>query len=73
MPNNKDRAERFQQALDRYGDDEPITDVVDLLADMMHWCRYHKVNFDGTLATANGHYEAEVDEEIDLFYINQRG
>ena len=35
--------------------------VSDLLADLMHWCDRHGVDFDTELRRAQGHYEAETD------------
>ena len=35
-------------------------DVVDLMADLMHFCRNRRVDFDDCLRTARGHVDAEV-------------
>lgn len=33
--------------------------VADLLADLMHYCDYHDLDFDNELRRAQGHYEPE--------------
>lgn len=38
---------------------EPETAVVDLLADIMHWCREHDVDYYACEGSAAMHYEAE--------------
>jgi len=43
---------------------DPHTNLVDLLADLMHWTDTYKYgDFDAALRTATDHYEAEVKGE----------
>jgi len=38
-------------------------DLPDFLADLLHFCRKHNIDFDLALASARGHFTAEVAEE----------
>lgn len=46
-------------------DEEPMTDevteetITDLLADLMHFCREHKIPFIGALSNASHHFDVE--------------
>ena len=64
---NVGRAHRAGEVLDYYDANEradPDSNVVDLLADLMHYCaRTANWNFDSALETARMHFEAERDEE----------
>lgn len=56
------RAERCQQAIRDYSDDDFATNLVDFLADAMHWCRINDRDFDDMLDSAVVHFDAEVHE-----------
>ncbi len=60
---NDKRAERGGFLIDQYqrrtNYDEHKTVLVDLLADMMHWCDRNNVSFDESVDTAEFHYTAE--------------
>jgi hypothetical protein len=61
---NQERAARCQQALTAYSDDyDAQTNLVDFLADAMHWCRANALDFDALLQTATHHYQTEIIEE----------
>jgi hypothetical protein len=59
----KDRCIRAEQALAAYSHDDPATNLVDFLADAMHWCRAEGHDFAAMLGTAEMHYETETFEE----------
>lgn len=44
-----------------YPEDER-TNLIDLLADAMHWCNLNDEDFDDVLRIARLHFEAEKDE-----------
>lgn len=52
---NHARVERCEKALAIYDDPE----LIDLLADAMHWCRAREQDFDALLETARMHFDAE--------------
>lgn len=56
------RAERFAGTLSLYPEDEH-SNVVDLLADLLHWCREKGVDFEDTLRVARTHFESELAEK----------
>ena len=67
---NASRAKRANAALKRYnGDNDPITNAVDLLADLQHF--YHLAHkedethptFDDALESSRGHFGAEREGE----------
>ena len=59
-----ERAERCRKVLTGYSDDDPFTDLIDLLADAMHFCdRYRYGDFPYALAVACKHYLAELNDE----------
>jgi hypothetical protein len=62
----KDRCIRAEQALAAYSDDDPATNLVDFLADAMHWCRVEGHDFAALLDTAEMHFETEMIEEKGL-------
>ena len=69
--NNQRRAQRIIPALDSYciarhggggngqieGEEE--TDVRDLLTDLMHYCRFHTLDFDELVETAECNFDCE--------------
>jgi hypothetical protein len=68
---NTDRAKRAKAALKRYnGDNDPITNAIDLLADLQHFYNLAHARdnthptFDEALETARGHFEAEQKGEV---------
>lgn len=70
---NDDRAEWAQHALDQFaqltgmdeggGNEEDETVLGDLLADLMHWCDRHGVDFEAKLAGARANYAEETANE----------
>ena len=70
-PTNEERAARIFPTMETYLDvlyggstgniDE--TDIIDLLTDLMHWCKQHDEPFEEHLESAKGNFEAEVEEE----------
>ncbi|HWB10546.1 MAG TPA: hypothetical protein VG826_15055 [Pirellulales bacterium] len=59
---HRPRAERlalFSKAIACYPDFDPATNLVDLLADAMHWSAAAGVNFDEAQATAADHFTHE--------------
>lgn len=60
----KGRAKKFAALAKGYcGDnDDPYSDLVDMLADALHHCGKY-IDFDDALALARRHYEAECNEE----------
>jgi hypothetical protein len=56
---NQERAVRCQQAIAAYSDDDTYTNLVDFLADAMHWCCLNGHAVDDALDTARMHFDAE--------------
>jgi hypothetical protein len=56
---NHERAIRCQQAIDAYSDDDGYTNLVDFLADAMHWCDLKGHCFTDAIETAVVHFDAE--------------
>ena len=57
---NQDRALRCELAITAYSDDDAYTNLVDFLADAMHWCQLHGHAFSDAHGTALMHFEAEM-------------
>jgi hypothetical protein len=57
---NQERAIRCQQAIKAYSDDDTYTNLVDFLADAMHWCHLNGYSFHDALDTAVMHFDAEM-------------
>ena len=57
---NQKRAVRCQQAITAYSDDDTYTNLVEFLADAMHFCNAKGHNFRDVLDTAVMHFQAEV-------------
>jgi hypothetical protein len=57
---NQERAVRCQQAIIAYSDDDTHANLVDFLADAMHWCHLNEHSFQDALDTALMHFEAEM-------------
>jgi len=66
---NQERADRCQQAITAYSDDDAYTNLVDFLADAFHWCRVNGHSLSDALDTALMHFEAEMtgDDILDDF------
>ena len=58
-----ERVERCRDALIGYADDGLFTNLIDLLADAMHWCDESGEDFHYALPVAGKHYLAELDGE----------
>lgn len=63
MPTNQQRANNAEQAIRRYCDDLPESNLIDLLADAMHWCDHTGRDFHITLAQACRHYIHELNDD----------
>jgi len=64
-PNNEHRVVRADQTLKRYGKDLHESNLIDLLADAMHWCDATGVNFHWIMVQASRHYFQEVNDVPD--------
>jgi hypothetical protein len=69
---NQERADRCQQAIDAYSDDDTYTNLVDFLADAMHWCAANGHSFRDALDTARMHFDAEVTSDDILDDLNHQ-
>jgi hypothetical protein len=69
---NQERAVRCQQAITAYSDDDTYTNLVDLLADAMHWCHVQGRCFRDILDTAQMHFDAELTDEDILDDLNNQ-
>jgi hypothetical protein len=69
---NQERAVRCQQAITAYSDDDTLTNLVDFLADAMHWCHANGHSFPDALDKALMHYEAEISGDDIRDDINQQ-
>ena len=58
-----ERATRCREALMGYPDDSLLTNLVDLLADAMHYCDETGEEFHYALCIAGRHYLAELNDE----------
>ena len=54
------RANRCGQAVAAYSDDLLESNLIDLLADAMHWCDFNGLDFHILLMRAGSHYLAEL-------------
>ncbi len=63
----RNRLTRCLRALAAYTDSDEVANLVDFLADAMHWCRAESHDFWVLLDTAEDHFKMEVlEEEGDL-------
>jgi len=69
---NQERATRCEQAIDAYSDDDTYTNLVDFLADAMHFCHIHGHSFEHTLDTARMHFDAELSGDDILDDLNHQ-
>jgi hypothetical protein len=61
---NQARADRCEQAITVYStDDDSFANLVDFLADAMHWCDRTGENFHFALAQACRHYINELNDQ----------
>lgn len=60
---NKERVTRCEQALISYSDDDTYTNLVDWLADALHWCRSNNHDIGAAMDTARLHFDAEMMQE----------
>jgi hypothetical protein len=63
MPTNQQRAKRADKAISSYGDDLIESNLIDLLADAMHWCDCNGRDFHISLAQACRHYVNELNDD----------
>jgi hypothetical protein len=68
---NQERAARCQHAIADYSDDDNYTNLVDFLADAMHFCHVNGQCFPDALDTARMHFEAEIHGDDILDDLNQ--
>ena len=63
---NEDRAEYGRAAVDAGTPDrdcnDDSTNTTDTLANIMHWCKEEKIDFSRCMASAQMHYQAEIEE-----------
>lgn len=57
---NQERADRCQEAITAYSDDDNYTNLVDFLGDAMHYCHAQGHSFRDALDTAVMHFDAEM-------------
>ena len=57
---NQERADRCQEAITAYSDDDNYSNLVDFLADAMHLCHVQGHCFRDALDTAVMHFDAEM-------------
>jgi hypothetical protein len=57
---NKQRAKRCAKALAGYSGDDHYTNLVDWLADAMHWCHQNDHDMADALDSALMHFDAEI-------------
>jgi hypothetical protein len=62
-PVNRERAQHCRDALIGYANDELFTNLVDFLADAMHFCDESGEDFHYALCMAGKHYLAEFNDE----------
>jgi hypothetical protein len=60
---NQARADRCQQSITAYSDDDDFTNLVDFLADAMHYCDSTGQDFHIALAQACRHYIHELNDQ----------
>jgi hypothetical protein len=69
---NQQRADRCQQAITAYSDDDTYANLVDFLADAMHLCHIQGHSFRDALETAVMHFDAEMNGDDILDDLNQQ-
>ena len=63
-PSNQERAAQCNRALAAYSDYDSSTNLIDFLADAMHWCHVNGEDFHYALAVASRHHAIELNNEI---------
>jgi hypothetical protein len=63
IQSNQARADRCEQAITAYSDDDDFTNLVDFLADAMHYCDSTGQDFHIALAQACRHYIHELNDQ----------
>jgi hypothetical protein len=63
MEPNETRADRCQATLEAYGNDDLESNLVDFLADAMHWADRYGFDFHMALAQACRHYIHELNDQ----------
>ncbi len=63
MEANATRSTRCAKAIARYGDDLPESNLIDFLADAMHFCDAERMDFRILLAQACRHYVNELNDD----------
>jgi hypothetical protein len=63
-PTNQERAQRCGDALTTYSDDDLAANLIDFLADAMHWCYFNDYAFHEALHSAHMHFDAECGDAI---------
>ena len=58
-----ERVDRCQRAISNYCDDHDQSNLIDLLADAMHWCDANGEDFHICLAMACRHYIDELNDQ----------
>jgi hypothetical protein len=56
---HQELANRCRKALATYSDEDIYTNLVDFLADAMHWCEINGHNFHDALRIGSRHFDAE--------------
>jgi len=68
LPTNKDRATWGRHALEAFQEkvqsSELETDIIDLIADLLHLARKSKLDTEYMIENATMHFQAEVDEQM---------
>lgn len=57
------RVKQCDTALIRYADETSFTNLIDLLADAMHWCDANGEDFHYALCLAGKHFIAELNDQ----------
>jgi hypothetical protein len=63
LPTNRQRADRADPIIRRYGDDLAESNLIDLLTDSMHWCDRNREDFHYVLSQACRHYINELNDD----------
>jgi hypothetical protein len=67
---NQERAACCEQAITAYSDEDTYTNLVDFLADAMHWCQIDGHSLADAFDTAMMHFEAEMNGDDILEDLN---
>jgi uncharacterized protein (DUF488 family) len=61
-PTPESRTEQIEKMLFEYFGSPEDTNIVDILADIQHYCKIKKIDFLSELETATNHFEIEITE-----------